>query len=245
MAFEKQSKEAKERAKKKRTEAKERYEARVSSEAQFACLAYLSCADSPPKRSEGAYVAAFLANQDDIGALPTKITASSMADVTKEALPRRVRAYSAACNPSLPVRRRFLEALFALAVCDGPLHLEEANALEQIATLLRFPPEKYQSLQRRWHVQTDPSAGSKTRQKAVDLGPTPPPWCYEVLGCSHTDSDDVIRRSYRRLAAKLHPDKHAAKNPTAAESVQHLRAFQRLQAAYDEIRRYRSKLTEE
>ncbi|HAG23056.1 MAG TPA: hypothetical protein DCG87_07155, partial [Synergistaceae bacterium] len=30
---------------------------------------------------------------------------------------------------------------------------------------------------------------------------------YEVLGCKRSDSDEVIRKRYRELVAKYHPDK--------------------------------------
>ena len=50
---------------------------------------------------------------------------------------------------------------------------------------------------------------------------------YELLEVEQDDSMDVIRKSYRRLALRLHPDK----NPGEEEEAK--KKFVRLQEAYD------------
>jgi curved DNA-binding protein CbpA len=64
-------------------------------------------------------------------------------------------------------------------------------------------------------------------------------WSYEYLGCTEHDTDDTIKRAYRRLAVKLHPDKHASHALSPEQTLSHLRAFQKLQQAYEAIWRLR------
>ncbi len=65
-----------------------------------------------------------------------------------------------------------------------------------------------------------------------------PSSAYDVLGVSPGASDDEVRAKYRELISKYHPDAFARLNDPdfsrlAAEK------FQRIQAAYEEIRRRR------
>lgn len=52
---------------------------------------------------------------------------------------------------------------------------------------------------------------------------------YTVLGVSHKAEEEEIKRAYRRLVLRLHPDRSAS-DPTANE------AFQRVQEAYRVLR---------
>jgi len=45
---------------------------------------------------------------------------------------------------------------------------------------------------------------------------------YEVLGVSRTAGDDEIKKSYRKLALKFHPDKNAAPDADEAFKVSRL-----------------------
>ncbi len=64
---------------------------------------------------------------------------------------------------------------------------------------------------------------------------------YEVLGCAPEASDDEVRRRYRRLAKKYHPDRKAARMEVT-ESDAALRArFEEIQNAYEQIRRCRER----
>ena len=63
---------------------------------------------------------------------------------------------------------------------------------------------------------------------------------YEALGCSRRDSNEEIKRRYRHLVAKYHPDKFIGQelDPEFVELA--TRRFQEIQQAWDEIRRQRN-----
>lgn len=62
---------------------------------------------------------------------------------------------------------------------------------------------------------------------------------YEVLGCRRNDSDEVIRKRYRELVAKYHPDRFIGQNLDKEFVELASRKFQRIQEAYERIRRER------
>jgi curved DNA-binding protein CbpA len=61
--------------------------------------------------------------------------------------------------------------------------------------------------------------------------------CYELLGQSDLSSDESIRRAYRKLSAKFHPDK--SPKATASEKKKLEQQFRAIQEAYATIMRSR------
>jgi DnaJ like chaperone protein len=152
-------------------------------------------------------------------------------NLTHQSLGSTLRGFLTACRPSLASRRKLVRDLRVFArlvgaALDGAVSKEADGALALIADLLKT------------------GTVSRARPaKRVSIKPPVPraetPRCYEVLGCFPEDSDEVIKRRYRQLAAKLHPDKHAAKVKTPQDAARYTAEFQQLQLAYEEIRRLR------
>ena len=61
---------------------------------------------------------------------------------------------------------------------------------------------------------------------------------YEVLGISHTASDDEVKQAYREMLRKYHPDNFAGTNNPLAPLAEE--KFKEAQEAYNEILKVRS-----
>jgi DnaJ like chaperone protein len=130
-----------------------------------------------------------------------------------------VPAALAACLDALPSkeRLRLLDALYEMALVDGPLQRSEREALKRVAEGLDVSDEKVQAL---------------AQQHLGDATPH-----YQTLGLTPDASDADVKSAYRKLAARYHPDKASPKGPKAAEQA--ARRFQAVRDAYEEIRRLR------
>ncbi len=75
------------------------------------------------------------------------------------------------------------------------------------------------------------------REERNRKGPSRNP--YEILGCSSGDSDEKIRKSYRDLVAKYHPDRFIGMDLDADFVRLASERFSQIQEAYRQIRRFR------
>ncbi|GMT95915.1 co-chaperone DjlA [Corallococcus caeni] len=125
----------------------------------------------------------------------------------------------ASCLDSLPSgeRLRLLDALYEMALADGPLQRSEREALKRMAEGLDVPDAKAQAL-------AEQHLGDATAH-------------YATLGLPPDATDAEVKSAYRKLAAQHHPDKASHLGPRAAERA--ARQFQAVRDAYEEIRRLR------
>ena len=224
MPFPKQTKEARERAKVRRAETRERMRTAVRDDAVRACFAYVASVDGKPSSKQVRTFSSYLVQNGCSSSVP--LGRAKIDSITHQALSRTLRSFLTACRPSLASRRKLVRDLRAFAQLDGAVSSEVDEALTLIATLLKTG-----------RVSRARPAERVSIKPPVRRAETPR--CYEVLGCCLEDSDDVIKRKYRQLAAKLHPDKHAAKVKTPQDAARYTAEFQQLQLAYEEIRRLR------
>lgn len=66
---------------------------------------------------------------------------------------------------------------------------------------------------------------------------------YRILGANAGMTDDEIRRTYKKLASKLHPDKLMSQSLPQERLDKALHDFKRIQAAYSFIKKHRSLYT--
>lgn len=245
-AFTKVTKEQRELQRARRSESRALLRERLFDETTLSCYLYLGRCDGELTLREITFLRA------DYGASHLRAAPS------RESLSRKVRSFVLGCRPSVRERRELLAKLLEFALCDGALSVYEEDALRTIEDLLQLSADARKAGRRPWggaakasragnDATTRGGRDSKqrtrawTRERARPARPEGPRehWSYEYLGCSEQDSDETVKRCYRRLAVKLHPDKHAARGATPEETLKHIRAFQKLQAAYEAVLKLR------
>jgi DnaJ-domain-containing protein 1 len=230
VTFQKLTAAQRERAKARKADARRRFLERVKAEAEQTAFLYVAFADGSLKEAEYEFL------EERLG------ESTSFSVPSRETLGRTLRAYLSTYSPTLTERQRLKRELATFATCDGSLSPDEEDAIFLIADLLGISAEKRAAQRRAWRKPTaeeQKKKGSDSAKRANTKKVTAPApalhWSYEYLGCSADDSDETIKKMYRRLAVKLHPDKHAAKMKTPEDALPYIRAFQKLQAAYDEV----------
>ncbi len=113
--------------------------------------------------------------------------------------------------------------LASFASLDG-FSEDALKTLNEIGELLKFSPEKIQQMRER-------VLGSGA-QSALKPGQDP----YEVLGCTAEDEFSKIKKSYRVLVKKYHPDYMHGKGLDDDEIKQATEKMKEVNAAYEEIK---------
>jgi len=103
------------------------------------------------------------------------------------------------------------------------------SALNEVGEILKFSPEKIQQMR-------DQVLGSGTQSA---LSPDQDP--YEVLGCSEDDEFSKIKKSYRILVKKYHPDYMHGKGLDDDEIKQATEKMKEVNAAYEEVKKITGK----
>lgn len=122
-------------------------------------------------------------------------------------------------NVNYSTRLELLHMLLDLANADGDICEAERQVIELIAVNMGVSEADYQSI-------------SAMYRKAQD-----PDWAYTVLEIEVSATDDEVKRAYRRMAMKYHPDKVA----NAGEEIrqQATEKFRTINKAYEHIKMLR------
>jgi DnaJ like chaperone protein len=86
-----------------------------------------------------------------------------------------------------PSRLQLIHFLFGIAAADGEIHPEELKLIRGISANLGISNADYTSIEAMMIPKTD--------------------WAYDVLEIAPTASDEDVKKAYRRMAVKYHPDK--------------------------------------
>ena len=135
-------------------------------------------------------------------------------------------------NTDYNTRYHMVDFLFGIGAADGEFHQTELNMLRLIAQYLGISQGDYTSIYER-HVGSRGSysynSNNQTfKQSSNHRDP------YRVLGIESTATDDEVRKAYRRMAMKYHPDRVAG----MSEEIQRNAAEQmkEINAAYETIK---------
>ncbi len=115
------------------------------------------------------------------------------------------------------VRIQLVHYLFGIAKADGDVSPVELNVIQDIASWMGVSSADFESVKNMFYRNVDSD--------------------YKVLGLDASASDDEIKKAYRKMAIKFHPDKVASMGPEYEKGAKE--KFQQIQDAYEAIKKRR------
>ncbi len=110
-----------------------------------------------------------------------------------------------------------LQYLFGIALADGQHDPSEVNLIQLISGYIGVTPHDFESIKAMFIKDTDAA--------------------YKILGIDPSSSDEEIKKAYRELAKKYHPDKVSHLGDEVRKAAEE--KFTRLNAAYEAVKQER------
>lgn len=112
-----------------------------------------------------------------------------------------------------------LDVMLRVSTADGQFSPQEEELILSAVHLFNYPSEGYLKLKARYVDQSDTY--------------------HSVLGCDRGDSDDFVKKQYRKLVNEYHPDKIAAKG--LPDEFTHFaeEKFREIQEAWEHVKKER------
>ncbi len=172
-------------------------------------------ADDVVKKSELSFVKKFLLT--NFGETQSKEALKILKELLEKDIPLNDVCMQIRMNMSNPLKLQILHYLFGLSAADGQVHPNEIKVIEQISIMIGLTTRDYNSVRSMFVEETDSS--------------------YEILGVSKDSSDDEIKKAYRQMAIKHHPDKVANMGDDIQNAAK--KKFQSISDAYNKIKKER------
>ncbi|MCU0359396.1 MAG: DnaJ domain-containing protein [Bacteroidia bacterium] len=115
------------------------------------------------------------------------------------------------------VRIQLLYYLFGLAGADGKIEASEIGVIKNMAALMDIPDRDFESVKNMFFRDVNSD--------------------YKVLEIEPNASDDDIKKAYRQMAVRYHPDKVAHMGEEYQKGAKE--KFQKIQEAYENIKKQR------
>jgi len=173
-------------------------------------------ADGVQKKSELEYIKRFLVNQTGIS------NTKKLLLIFKEILKQEI-SLDQVCNQirmqmDKPSRLQLIHILFGLSQADGDVHSSEIKIIQTISNALGINQVEYKSIESMFKDDLESA--------------------YSVLGISSNSEDLEIKKAYRKMANKFHPDKIAHLGEDFKDIAQE--KFKSVTEAYHKIKKERN-----
>ncbi len=142
--------------------------------------------------------------------------------------------FMSVCGHTRHLRQVLLSYLVGVALADSVLDGAEEKLLGDIAARLGFGAAEFELLIRMIRGQGHFAGGRASSSSALEDA-------YAALGVTADDSDQKIKRAYRRLMSKYHPDKLMGQGLPEDMIKGATERSQEIQAAYHLIKSSREK----
>jgi DnaJ like chaperone protein len=179
-------------------------------------VAAMMKADGKVLKSELDYVKQFFIRQ--FGQSTAREALIMLKDILNQNIPVQDVCLQINKNMDYSSRLQLLHLLFNISVADGSVHPSELEAIEKMSGYLGITSSDFVSIRNMFVPETDSS--------------------YKILEIERNATDDDIKKAYRRMAMKYHPDKvgHLGEEfrKTADEK------FKKVNEAYEKIKKERN-----
>ena len=200
--------------------AKRSYKRATQGDIQVSIIVLIACvikADGRVLKSEINYIKPFLLrNFGEEGAKQALLLLKELLnkDIDSVAIAQQIGQ-----NTNYSTRLELLRVLIEVANADGNIDPIELQVIERIAKAMSIQNADFQSILALYQ-----------RQKDIN-------WAYTALEISPSSSNDEVKKAYRRMAMKYHPDKVA----NAGEDIrqQATEKFRGINEAYEHIKQQR------
>ncbi|NLJ43385.1 MAG: DnaJ domain-containing protein [Bacteroidales bacterium] len=179
-------------------------------------IAALMKADGKVLKSELDYVKRFFIQQ--FGEASAKEALIMLRDILKQNIPVRDVCVQISQNMDYSSRLQLLHLLFNIAVADGMVNAAEIDAIEKMAGYLGIASSDYMSIRNMFVPETDSA--------------------YKILEIEPSATDDEVKKAYRRMAMKYHPDKVGHLGEEFRKSADE--KFKKVNEAYEKIKKERN-----
>jgi DnaJ like chaperone protein len=178
-------------------------------------IASVMKADQKVMRSELTFVKSYLARS--FGEEETAEMLIMLRDILKQDIPLKGVTRQIRTRMDYPSRLQLMHLVLGIALSDGSITQSEIIQIEQIGYDLGISHEDIASLKSMFIKTSD--------------------WAYSVLEVNQNASDAEIKKTFRQLALKNHPDKVAYLGEEVRRQAQE--KFQKINEAYEVIKKER------
>jgi DnaJ like chaperone protein len=173
-------------------------------------------ADGKVVKSELDYVKQFFVRQ--FGQESAKQALLMLKDILRQEIPVRDVCLQIKGNMDYSSRLQLLHLLFNVSLADSVIHSSEIEIIEKIAAYLGVASGDFLSIKNMFIPETDSS--------------------YKILEIDQDSSNEEVKKAYRRMAMKYHPDKVNHLGEDFRKSADE--KFARVNEAYEKIKKERN-----